>query len=159
MNRLNFGNQITNGTQILSVGGTTGAGFINQSRRLHLADASSALNNFAEQEGISRMDAAKQVGQYEADVLRSRMETFYNKGGENGSTGTDGVGDTGFSVDDIMSDTGLELDSPQAQNLEQKRKRDLEWYNTWVKGKRKMTNKFKSELMRYLRGGDDDAND
>lgn len=72
MNRSNVGNQVTNGMQILSVAGTTAAGWRNQFKRQKLADASSALNNMTE-------DEVKQVGQMRAEELRQQVRQFGNR--------------------------------------------------------------------------------
>lgn len=71
MNRFNFGNQITNGMQIMSVAGTTGAGFINASNQRRINDLSSGLNNLSD-------DELSQVGQMRADQLRQQVNEFYN---------------------------------------------------------------------------------
>ena len=70
MNRYNFGNQITNGTQILSVAGRTAAGDIYQSRQRKINDLSSGLNNLSE-------DELRQYGRYRADQMRQQMKDFY----------------------------------------------------------------------------------
>lgn len=183
MNRNNTGNVTTNAMQILSVAGTTASGYIDKAKRARLGDASSVLNNYAEQNGISKVDAAKEIGRFEADKLSQSMKeqkdssNRYNSGGsspfqhltekeakdyqqkraEDIKKYTYG-NDEETDVDKIMGDTGLKLDSPQAEELERKRQRDLDWYNTWVKGKTKMSTKFKSELKKYLEGGDTNAN-
>lgn len=153
MNRFNFGNQITNGMQILSVAGTTAAGFENQSKRAKLADASSGLNNLVDTEGMSPKDAfnaklgaAKEIGEMRASQLREELDKFHEK-------------QEGIDVDSIMqeTDTGIKLKSPQAKALEQKKQNDMDWYNTWVKGKKSMSNKFKSELKKKLAGGNTNA--
>lgn len=71
MNRANFGNQITNGMQIMSVAGTTGAGFINASNQRRINDLSSGLNNLSDSE-------LAQVGQMRADQLKQQISEFYN---------------------------------------------------------------------------------
>ena len=72
MNRSNVGNQATNGMQILSVAGTTVAGWRNQFKRQKLADASSALNNMTEEE-------VKAVGKMRADQLKEQVRQHQNK--------------------------------------------------------------------------------
>lgn len=73
MNRFNFGNQITNGTQILSVAGRTYAGdVINQNRR-KINDITSGLNNLSE-------DEQTQYGKFRADKIRQQMNDFYGSG-------------------------------------------------------------------------------
>lgn len=72
MNRANFGNQITNGMQILSVAGTTAAGWEKGRRQQKLADASSALNNMTE-------DEVSQIGQMRADQMREQVRQHQNK--------------------------------------------------------------------------------
>ena len=72
MNRANFGNQITNGMQILSVAGTTAAGWEKGRRQQKLADASSALNNMTEEE-------VNAVGKMRADKLNEEVRQHLNK--------------------------------------------------------------------------------
>ena len=72
MNRYNYGNQITNGMQILSVGGFTGAGYVQQRKQRKIADASSALNNMTEEE-------IGAVGKMRADKLNEEVRQHSNK--------------------------------------------------------------------------------
>lgn len=113
MNRFNFGNQVTNGMQILGVAGTTAAEFKKQSDRQALADAASALNNMS-------MDEIKRVGQYRADRLRDEMNEYYTKKSN--------------SVDDIMSDVPYkDLKSPQADAIRQYVENNFNYYRTYVR--------------------------
>lgn len=70
MNRFNFGNQTTNGMQILSVAGRTAAGDIIQSRQRKINDLSSGLNNLSE-------DEQRRYGKFRADKMRQQMNDFY----------------------------------------------------------------------------------
>ena len=72
MNRYNFGNQTTNGMQVLSVAGFTGGNYAKNTKRQKIADASSALNNMS-------IDEIKQVGQMRADSLREELRQHQNK--------------------------------------------------------------------------------
>lgn len=114
MNRFNFGNQTTNGMQILGVAGTTASGFVKQSRQQKIADASSALNNMSE-------DEISQVGKYRADRLRDEMSEYYeNKNPQ--------------SVDDIMGDTPYSnLKSPQADAIKRYVENNFNYYRTYVR--------------------------
>lgn len=152
MNRYNFGNVVTNGMQTISVAGFTGANWAKGSRQAKLADASSALNNLVDTEGMShkeafnaRLEKAQEVGKMKAAALQKDLDEFHEESA---------------SVDEVMGDNDIDIkvNSPQAEALEKKRKQDLDWYNTWVKGKTKMSNQFKSELKKYLEGEDKDAN-
>lgn len=68
MNRANFGNQITNGMQILSVAGTTAAGAFNKKRAAmqQKMDAANPLNNLTLEEN-------QKYGKYRADAIRSKL--------------------------------------------------------------------------------------
>lgn len=65
--RLNVGNQITNGMQILSVGATTASGMSNSAKQRRLADATSGLNNLSEEDlnRIGSMNASKKIAEVE----------------------------------------------------------------------------------------------
>ena len=152
MNRYNFGNVATNGMQTISVAGFTGANWAKGSRQAKLADASSALNNLVDTEGMSpkeafnaKLEKAQEIGEMKAARLQEELDKFHEEN---------------ISVDEAMedSDIGMKVNSPQAEALEKKRKQDLDWYNTWVKGKTKMSNQFKSALKKHLEGEDTDAN-
>ena len=64
MNRANFGNIVTNGMQILSVGATTAS-------KIFLGRADSALNNLTKEERIKLKDM-------KTAQLREEMEDYYN---------------------------------------------------------------------------------
>lgn len=96
MNRFNFGNQITNGAQILSVAGRTYAGDVmnsNQraenSERRRLADLSSGLNNLSE-------DERARYGKFRGDKMRQQMNDFYGTELEKGK-GNMSMGSGSFS--------------------------------------------------------------
>ena len=59
MNRFNFGNVVTNGMQVLSVGGTTARGVFRDR-------ADSALTNMTKEERA-------EYGKYKADLIRDEM--------------------------------------------------------------------------------------
>lgn len=165
MNRFNFGNQITNGAQILSVAGTTGAGFEQQSRRAKLADASSGLNNLSEEE-------LRQIGQMHSDKLMDDVKR-YNAGGqspyqhlspEEAGEYQSKVADDmrkkinksdDVDVDDVMSDidTGFEIDTPQMPYIKMKQKKDLQHFNFW----KQLNEETKENSINFKVGGKTDA--
>ena len=65
MNRFNFGNVITNGAQILSVGATTASGVFRDR-------ADSALTNMTKEERA-------EYGKYKADLIREEMSNYKEK--------------------------------------------------------------------------------
>ena len=65
MNRFNFGNVITNGAQILSVGATTASGVFRDR-------ADSALTNMTKEERA-------EYGKYKADLIRDEMANYKEK--------------------------------------------------------------------------------
>ena len=65
MNRFNFGNVITNGAQILSVGATTASGVFRDR-------ADSALTNMTKEE-------KSEYGKYKADLIREEMSNYKEK--------------------------------------------------------------------------------
>lgn len=164
MNRANYGNVVTNGMQILSVGATTAA--------RTLGRAETALNNLSK-------DERKSYFQMEADKLRNEINQ-YKTGGKSATQHlseqeltdyrkkqaddirkkTYGGGEE--SIDTLMegAETGippLQNNSPQVEQLKLKEQRDKEWYDTWIKGKNKLSNKLKSEIMKKLKGEDENA--
>ena len=164
MNRANYGNVVTNGMQILSIGATTAA--------ITLGRAETALNNLSK-------DERKSYFKMEADKLRDEINR-YNTGGESATQHlseqeltdyrkkqADDIrkktyGDGEESIDAIMegAETGippLQNNSPQVEQLKLKEQRDKEWYDTWIKGKNKLSNKLKSEIMKKLKGEDENA--
>jgi len=139
MNRYNIGNIATNGMQILGVAGTTASGFINQSQRRKIDDASSALNNMS-------FDEVKQVGQYRADRLRDEMTEYYDKKNKS-------------SIDDIMSDAPYrDLKSPQVEAINNYVKNNFNYYRAYVRDGsrfRKMTTD--DFIERLKKDGDNNA--
>ena len=65
MNRFNFGNVVTNGMQVLSVGGTTASGVFRDR-------ADSALTNMTKEERA-------EYGKYKADLIRDEMANYKEK--------------------------------------------------------------------------------
>ena len=161
MNRFNFGNIATNGVQILSVGATTAA--------RTLGRAETALNNLPE-------DVKKSYLQMKSDKLRDEVNR-YNTGGESATQHLSEQELTDYrkkqaddirkktyggeeeSVDTLMegSVSYLQNNSPQVEPLKLQEQRDKEWYDTWIKGKNKLSNKLKSEIMKKLKGEDENA--
>ena len=164
MNRFNFGNVATNGVQILSVGATTAA--------RTLGRAETALNNLSE-------DERKSYFQMKANKLRDETNR-YNTGGESATQHLSEQELTDYrkkQADDIRKKTygggeenidtlmegaetvtqTLQDNSPQVEQLKLKMQRDKEWYDTWIKNKTKLSNKLKSEIMKKLKGEDENA--
>ena len=136
MNRFNFGNQTTNGLQILGVAGTTAAGYNNAVQaknqvmeRQKIADASSALNNMSFEE-------IQKVGQYRADVLRDKMNNYYkNKDNELDN------------IDDILSDSALSaLNSPQKDYIETYVRNNINYDKTYVRDGRRFRKSTEDDL-------------
>ena len=164
MNRYNLGNVITNGMQILSVGATTAA--------KTLGRADQTLNNLSD-------DEKSAYYKMKADKIRDEINR-YNTGGESAiqhlseeeltdyrKKQADDIrkktyGEEEESVDTLMegSENGipkLQDNSLQVEQLELKMKRDKEWYDTWIKGKTRLSNKLKSEIIKKLKGEDENA--
>lgn len=161
MNRYNLGNVITNGMQILSVGATTA------SKTLGRADQ--VLNNLSD-------DEKSAYYKMKADKIRDEISR-YNTGGESAIQHLSGeeltdyrkkqaddirkktYGEEEENVDALMGDmpSSLQDNSPQVKQLELKMKRDKEWYDTWIKGKTRLSNKMKSEIIKKLKGEDENA--
>lgn len=136
MNRFNFGNQLTNGLQILGVAGTTAAGYNNAVQaknqameRQKIADASSALNNMS-------FEDVQKVGQYRADRLRDEMNNYYkNKGNNLGS------------IDDILSDSTLStLNSPQKDYIETYVRNNINYDKTYIRDGRRFRKSTEDDL-------------
>ena len=164
MNRFNFGNIATNGMQILSVGATTASRVFGK--------AENALNNLSD-------DEKSAYYKMKADKMRDET-TQYNTGGESATQHLSEQELTDYrkkqaddirkktysngeeSIDDIMeipidNAPNLQDNSPQVEQLKLKMQRDKEWYNAWIKGKSKLSNKLKSEIMKKIKGEDTDA--
>lgn len=165
MNRFNFGNVITNGAQILSVGATTA------SRVLGKADT--ALNNLSEEE-------KKDYFKMKADKLRDEIRQ-YNEGSDSAfhnltneeqkryreyqaNKMRNQMNSTSETVDEIMensTDSFIPNNSEQSEHLRLKIKRDREWIANWVEnsfGKRNITSKKAlDEIRNYVKGDDENA--
>lgn len=164
MNRYNLGNVITNGMQILSVGATTA------SKTLGRADQT--LNNLSDEEKSAYY-------KMKADKMRDEINR-YNTGGESATQHlskeeltdyrkkqADDIrkktyGEEEESVDAIMegSENGipkLKNNSPQVKEIELYKKRVNEWYVDWLKSKNKISNKAKHQLLKILKGEDENA--
>lgn len=157
MNRANFGNIATNGIQTLSVSGFTGSSAIIQNRRAKIADASSALNNLVDTDGMSpkeafnaKLGAAKEIGMARADELKadiSRQEAggkspFQHLSDEEAGQYQKAVADDmrkkfqgeNEDVDDIMADTPMaKIGSPQNKNLSEKINNDFNAIKIWTR--------------------------
>lgn len=171
MNRVNLGNQITNGMQILSVGATTA------SRTLGRADKT--LNNLSpeEQDNMYKMKADKirdQIERYntggdsafqhlstdeitkyrevQADDIRKKIK----KSEEDENQDIDKLMENSSSIPDYQNNSG------QIKEIKTKMERDKQWfsdwYNTKIKGKSKISNQTKSEFLKHLKGEDENAN-
>ena len=105
MNRANFGNIVTNGMQILSVGATTA------SRLFKKESVDSALNNVTDEE-------RKQHFQIEADRIRERDAKWL-------AEHENGAGEE-FDIDNLIASV-----SPQSENIQKKVKNDIAWSEKW----------------------------
>ena len=156
MNRANFGNQITNGMQILSVAGTTASGWEKGRRQQKLADASSALNNMTE-------DEVSQIGQMRADQMREQVRQHQNKtdgmvhlsdeeqqayGDKRADdlrkyiNGNDGEEDV-QSVDELMSNISF-MNTPQSEALARSINTNSEYLRKRNQGQDAKTGRFVS---------------
>ena len=105
MNRSNVGNVVTNGMQILSVGGTTAS-------RLFRDKADSALNNLSPEERESYFEM-------KANKMRDEMREYNSKN---------------KSVDDLMGYTkNLRNVGEQGENIAMRVDRDIGWYKNLYK--------------------------
>lgn len=130
MNRANFGNVITNGMQILSVGTTTAA------RTLGRADKTLSNLSKEEQDKYYKMKADKlrtEMNEYETggqsamQHLSPEEKTAYRqKQAENIRKFTNDKDDEN-SVDNIMKGMELKNNSPQVEELNIHSKRVAEW--------------------------------
>ena len=130
MNRANFGNVITNGMQILSVGATTAA------RTLGRADK--VLSNLSkeEQDKLYKMKADKlrtEMSEYETGgssamqhLSPEEKTTYRQKQAENIRKFTNSEGDED-SIDNIMKGMELKNNSPQVEELNIHSRRVAEW--------------------------------
>lgn len=168
MNRSNVGNVVTNGMQILSVSAASAKGILGRNE--------TTLNNLSRKE---RLDYKNM----QADKIRDEMQTYYNKGSSpmqhlsqeeitkyretqandirkriSENEGTE-------SVDDIMGNSGfisntiseIKENSPQIEEIKLKLQRDNEWYNSYIKGKNKLSNQLKHQIKLKLKGEDTNA--
>lgn len=163
MNRSNVGNIVTNGMQILSVSAASAKGILGRNE--------TTLNNLSRKE---RLDYKNM----QADKIRDEVETYYNKGSspmqhlsqdeitKYREKQADNIrkmiseGEETESVDDIMSNTisGMKENSPQIEEIKLKLQRDNEWYNSYIKGKNRLSNQLKHQIKLKLKGEDTDAN-
>ena len=148
MNRFNFGNQITNGMQILSVAGTTAAKAFNKKEAefREKYNASNALNNMS-------LDEAKQVGEMRAQQLRDELAQFNENNELKNKTKMSNplshlsdeeskqygelkaneirkkLSDDDIDIDEIMSSTPLK--TQELRNVSRKIDNDMSWSNFW----------------------------
>lgn len=126
MNRVNAGNIVTNGMQILSVGATTA------SRLFKKENADSALNNLTDEE-------RKQHFQIEADRIRERDAEWIAEHGKNPNK-------------EINIDALIASVSPQSKNIQKKVKNDVAWDEDWrnemIEGQRKDIRNVISEVLK-----------
>lgn len=164
MNRYNLGNVITNGMQILSVGATTAA--------KTLGRADQTLNNLSD-------DEKSAYYKMKADKIRDEINR-YNTGGESATQHLSKEELTDYrkkqaddirkktygkeeeSVDAIMEGSEKNLpklknNSPQVKPLNRRGERIMEWYDEYLKGKNKLSNKLKSEIKKKLMEEDKNA--
>lgn len=163
MNRSNVGNIVTNGMQILSVSAASAKGILGRNE--------TTLNNLSRKERLEYKNM-------QADKMRDEVETYYNKGSspmqhlsqdeitKYREKQADNIrkmiseGEETESVDDIMSNTISEIkeNSPQIEEIKLKLQRDNEWYNSYIKGKNRLSNQLKHQIKLKLKGEDTDAN-
>lgn len=163
MNRSNVGNIVTNGMQILSVSAASAKGILGRNE--------TTLNNLSRKERLDYQNM-------QADKMRDEVETYYNKGSspmqhlsqdeitKYREKQADNIrkmiseGEETESVDDIMSNTisGIKENSPQIEEIKLKLQRDNEWYNSYIKGKNRLSNQLKHQIKLKLKGEDTDAN-
>lgn len=179
MIRSNVGNIITNGQQILSVGAFTAGGL-----KRSLGRADTALNNLSKEErqNYVKMQADKmrdemnaynsggssatqhlseeeltQYRQAQADDIRKKI----NKSQGSGVESVDKIMEATSSNDNTVPLT-LKENSEQVPYVNTYTGDNYEWlqdwYDTRIKGKFKISNKTKSELLKYMRGKNKNAN-
>ena len=156
MNRSNVGNIVTNGAQILSVAGTTYAGYRENAKRRKIADASSALNNMTEEEvsAVGKMRADKlneEVRQYSnktdgmTHLTNEEQQAFGDKKAEDLRSYINGNDEDGesASVDELVS--GIKsINSPQAEELSKAIKSNSEYLKNRNVAKDTKTGRFVS---------------
>lgn len=154
MNRANFGNVITNGMQILSVGAATA------SRTLGRADKTLSNLSKEEQDKLYKMKADKlrtEMSEYETggssamQHLSPEEKTAYRqKQAENIRKFTnDKEGED--SIDDIMQGMELKNNSPQVEELNIHSRRIAEW-NDLYKQMNSTQEPLTGTLEEYLKG-------
>lgn len=164
MNRLNVGNVVTNGMQIMSVAGTTAAAGVRRSR----SDAASALNNMTDEEisDYSKMRADKmrdETRQYNTGgasptqhLTDEELEAYQKKRAEGMrafAKGEDEDEDS-IDVDSIMSFSK----SPQDKELSKNVKENINWiadYKKLVSGEDESI----QDIIKKMRGDDNNADD
>ena len=169
MNRFNFGNQTTNGMQMLGVSATTASAFEKQSQRAKLADASSALNNLSEEERAA-------WGQTQANKMRDEMNRYNAKGAspyqhltnEEASKYQEKIAEgmrqkisgEEESIDDLMADTPYQnLNSPQAKAIKTYIENNFEFMGSYVRDGRRFRRMTEEDFINKLsKGGDNNAN-
>lgn len=166
MNRVNVGNQITNGMQILGVAGTTAAAGKRAQKQAHLADASSALNNLSEED-------LNAVGQMRANKLMAEVNR-YNAGGESPYQHLSNEDASKYQqaraedmikyaskgdeedVDNIMSGTPFsKLKSPQAEYIQKYIENNFDFSKLYSYDSGKIGKVTKEEIISRLKGGSD----
>lgn len=169
MNRSNVGNIVTNGMQILSVSAASARGILGRNE--------TTLNNLSRKERLDYQNM-------QADKIRDEVETYYNKGSspmqhlsqdeitKYREKQADDIrkkiseSEETESVDDIMGNSGfvsntiseIRENSPQVEEIKLKLQRDNEWYNSYIKGKNRLSNQLKHQIKLKLKGEDTDAN-
>lgn len=169
MNRVNVGNQITNGMQILSVAGTTASQFQQALKQRYLADASSALNNMTD-------DELRAVGQMRADKLNREVSRYNAKGespyqhlsDEEAGQYQEKVADDmrkkiygeEEDVDDIMADTPFRsMKSPQADAIRKYIENNFDFSKYYTRDGSRFTKVSREDVIKELTGGKEkDAN-
>lgn len=114
MNRFNFGNQVTNGMQVLNVGATAGSGKL-------LGRADTALNNLSkgEREEYSNMKLDKQT-----QSMRKELDDYKNPKMKQG--------DDGVELNTHTDVYELEIDSEQGEPIKRVTKKNYQWLTNWT---------------------------
>lgn len=106
MNRFNFGNQITNATQILSTGAFTYSGWKRNINKPSKSDASTSLNN----------TEVNNIFNKENDIKNNNTSSIDNN-----------IIDYGNDIDNLL----LNSKSPQQEAISQKIKNNVDFYDMY----------------------------
>lgn len=158
MNRVNRGNIVTNGVQILSVGATTA------SRLFKKESADSALNNLSsdEKEDYFKMKADKmrdEINKYnsggfspEQHMTEDELHDYQKAVAENRKKYTEKTFNSDNENKEMNVDALIASVSPQSTNIRKKVKGDVAWGEDWrnemIEGQRKDIKNVISEVLK-----------